>query len=269
MQNGANRRTQVEWSSTVRPFSGRVNPGKPQVGRPGQPVAENRPMHTTLDLARWPRRAAFDYFRSFDAPWFGLCTRVDVAPLKRALADTGVGTLSLACHYLALRLANEVEPFRYRLAGTPAAPEVRVHAVVHAGTTVLREDESFAFAELQHHADYATFAAGAATEIAAARTGSDFESRPEHDATIHITTVPWVHFTSFVHARHPGLAPSVPKIAFGRIDAEPPLAGATPRLWMPLAVDVHHGLMDGLHVGRFVQGFEALLQAPRTWLPQA
>ena len=226
-------------------------------------------MTTTLDLARWPRRAAFDYFRAFDAPWFGLCTRVDVTRLKPALRAAGVGTVSLACHYLALRLANEVEPFRYRLAGTPQAPEVLVHPVVHGGCTVLREDDSFTFAEFDHHPDFRCFAPPAAAAMAAARAGQRFEPRPEQEAIVHLTTVPWVHFSSFVHARHPSAAPSVPKIAFGRIDAEAAQAGSGARLWMPLAVDVHHALMDGLHVGRFVQGFEALLQAPDSWLGAA
>ena len=35
---------------------------------------------------------------------------------------------------------------------------------------------------------------------------------------------------------------------------------------MPLSVEVHHALMDGLHVGRFVEGFEAALQEPQAWL---
>jgi chloramphenicol O-acetyltransferase type A len=29
---------------------------------------------------------------------------------------------------------------------------------------------------------------------------------------------------------------------------------------------VHHALMDGLHVGRYVEAFEAALQTPRDWL---
>jgi chloramphenicol O-acetyltransferase type A len=33
---------------------------------------------------------------------------------------------------------------------------------------------------------------------------------------------------------------------------------------MPLNIEVHHALVDGLHVGRFVQGLEALLAAPES-----
>ncbi len=214
-------------------------------------------MPTYLDLAAWPRRDAFDYFRSFDKPYFNVCTRLDVARLKQAVADGGHGSLALAYHHIALRLANQLEPMRYRLDGA----QVVVHPVVHGSTTVLRDDGGFGFATLDHHADFATFAARGAASIAAARTGLvPFEPRLDDSAVIHFTTLPWVHFSSFSHARNWGREDSVPKLAFGRID------GDGTHAWLPLSVEVHHALMDGLHVGHFVQGFEAALQEPRTWL---
>ncbi|MBC7941720.1 MAG: hypothetical protein H7Z19_18530 [Chitinophagaceae bacterium] len=219
-----------------------------------------------LDLARWPRREAYHFFRGFNQPFFGLCTRVDAAPLKAAVTSLGrPASLSLAYHFIALRLANQLEPMRYRLEGD----RVRVHPVVHGGATVLRDDDSFGFAYIDHHDDFAAFCAQAAPAVESCRTGSvPFDPRPGDTAIIHFTTLPWVHFTSFSHARQVGLADSVPKIAFGRIDAEATPAGGR-RLWLPLSVEVHHGLMDGLHAGRFVQAFEAALAQPAPWLAGA
>ena len=102
-----------------------------------------RDMPRYLDLDTWPRRAAFDYFSRFDKPYFNVCTRIDVAALKAAAAASG-GGISLACAYLALRLANASEPFRLRLEGG----RVRVHDALRGSTTVLRDDESIAFAYL-------------------------------------------------------------------------------------------------------------------------
>ena len=216
---------------------------------------QHMPAH--LDLSTWPRRDAFEFFRRFDKPYFNVCTRVDVALLKQAVADRRVGSLALAYHFIALRLANALAPFRYRLDGE----RVRVHPVVHGSTTVLREDDSFGFADLDHDEDFAAFAERAAAAIAATRAGRlPFEPKPDDTARIHFTTLPWMHFTSFSHARNWGREDSVPKLAFGRIDAD----GA--RAWMPLSVEVHHALMDGLHVGQFVQGFEAALVDPMAWL---
>lgn len=210
-----------------------------------------------LDLNTWPRRPAFDFFRAFDIPWFNICTRVDVARLKQAVQARGVGSIWLAYHFIAIRLANEIEPFRFRLDGE----RVRVHDVVHGSTTVLRGDESFGFATLAHQHDYASFVAQAAAALELARQpGAGFEPTKLETATVHMTTLPWMHFSSYSNVRQRGPHESIPKIAFGRIDAE------GDRLWMPLSVEVHHALMDGLHVGRFIEGFEAALLSPQDWL---
>jgi len=214
-------------------------------------------MATYLDTSTWPRRDAFEYFRGFDKPYFNVCTRLDVAPLKATLAARGGGSLMLAYYFIALRLANEQEPFRLRLEGG----RVRVHEVVHGATTVLRDDESFAFAYIDHDTDFARFAQRSAAVIAALRDPqAAFEPRVDEAGMLHFTTLPWVHFTSFSHARNWGREDSVPKLAFGRIAAD------GPHQWLPLSVEVHHALMDGLHVGRYLEAFEAALREPLTWL---
>jgi chloramphenicol O-acetyltransferase type A len=212
---------------------------------------------TYLDLDTWPRRSAYEFFRGFDIPSFNICTRLDVTRLKQAVKASGVGSLSLAYHFIAIRLANEIAPFRYRLEGE----RVRVHPAVHGSTTVLREDESFSFVTLKYQRDFATFAhQGAAAIERSSRFDAPFEPAEYGTATVHLTALPWMHFSSYSNARKWGPHDSIPKIAFGRIDAE------GDRLWMPLSVEVHHALMDGLHVGRFVQGFEAALRQPEAWL---
>ena len=210
-----------------------------------------------LDLDTWHRRSAFEFFRGFDIPSFNLCARLDVALLKQAVKDLGVGSLSLAYHFIAIRLANEITPFRYRLEGEC----VRVHGAVHGCTTVLRDDDSFGFATLEHNRDFTAFCAQGGQALANGRLhDAPFEPDQYGTAALHMTTLPWVHFTSYSNARKWGAHDSIPKIAFGRIDAD----GL--RQWMPLSVEVHHALMDGLHIGRFFEGFEAALLAPEGWL---
>ena len=222
-------------------------------------------MAAYLNTDTWARRDAFAYFRTFDKPYFSVCVRLDVAPLRAALAArrgqaNTAGGLTLACYHLALQVANAQQPFRLRLEGG----RVRIHEVVHGSTTVLRADESFGFAYLQHHPSYTQFASHATVQINAVREGRVlFEPRVDEAALLHFTTLPWLHFSSFSHARNWGREDSVPKLAFGRISAE------GPQQWMPLSVEVHHALVDGLHVGRYVQAMEAALQAPGHWLDGA
>ena len=215
-------------------------------------------MAAYLDTTTWARRDAFEFFRHFDKPYFNVCVRLDVARLKAALAARGIGGLSLACYFIALRLANLHEPFRLRLDDG----RVRVHEAVHGSTTVLSEGgESFFFAELDHTADFEAFVAQASAAIDAARTmRAAFEPKPDDVARVYFTSLPWLHFTSFSHARNWKREDSIPRFAFGRAQSE----GG--HLWLPMSVEVHHALMDGVHVGRYVQDFEAALCEPEAWL---
>ena len=208
-------------------------------------------MSELLDISRWPRRAAFEHFRHLAHPFFSLCAEVEVGALAARLQRQRGATLFLAYHHAALRAANAVVPFRYRLAGEG----VRVHERVDGSTTVLREDQSIGFAPLDYVPDFADFVARAQPALAAARRPAPdlgAEAAPGGQALIHMTTIPWLAFTSFSHARAAG--DSVPKLAFGRITER-----ADGRRVMPVAVEVHHALMDGLHVGQFYAALQAAL----------
>lgn len=236
-----------------------------------KPGATVTAMLEEIDIATWSRRDAFLHFRDFAQPFFSVCIRCDVAPLKAALARRpGGGRLSLALHHLALRLANEQAPFRLRLQGRGDAARVMAHERIDASTTVLRADESFGFAYLPWRPGYADFVQHSAAALDAAQHRAPGLSDPAQTdlgaaALMFFTTLPWVHFSSFAHARpgH-GLPDSTPRVAFGRIDVDG--AGPQARHWLPVALDVHHALMDGLHAGRWLQAFEAGLAAPDEWL---
>jgi chloramphenicol O-acetyltransferase type A len=217
----------------------------------------------TLEIARWARRDAYAFFRSFDKPFFNVCVRLDVAPLKAALAAASTpGGVTLACYFLALKFANVHEAFRLRLSGD----EVHVHERVDGSTTVLKDDgDSFGFADLDFTPDPIAFMRAARASIERSRNAvAPFEPKPGDVARMYFTSLPWLHFTSFSHARRwakeGARDDSIPRLAFGRADRD----GA--RLWMPMSVEVHHALMDGVHVGRFVQDIEAALAEPAAWL---
>jgi chloramphenicol O-acetyltransferase type A len=104
--------------------------------------------------------------------------------------------------------------------------------------------------------------AGAEVAMKQAVSGDGaFRPNPRDDM-IHFTTLPWVSFTSFSHARNWGREDSVPKIAFGKF------MKVNERTLLPFSVEVHHALMDGLHVGRYVSRLEEALRDPETFLSE-
>lgn len=140
-----------------------------------------------------------------------------------------------------------MEEFRYRLRGEG----VVVHEAIHAGSTVLRPDGTFGFAYVDYAPGLDEFAAAAKEELETARrSDAGLDPRDDRDDLVHHTVIPWVAFTSMAHARRSDPEDSIPKISFGRYHGE---EGAER---MPVSVEVHHGLMDALHVGRFLDAFQ-------------
>lgn len=206
-----------------------------------------------LDLERWPRRATFEFFRGYDKPYFNICAPLEVGPLEDFVRATPGTSFFLAYLYLSLRTANELEPFRYRLSGG----QVLVHDRIHAGTTILLDEDRFDFAYLDYDEDFGRFQAAAREVMARARaSGGRMEARDDHTDLIHYSAVPWVSFTSISHARNWGREDSVPKIVFGKV------SGQNGQRLMPVSVEVHHALMDGLHVGRYLERLQQFFLAP-------
>ena len=106
-----------------------------------------------LELSTWARREVFEFFRGFDKPYFNICTRLDITDLLELLRRRSHVSVSLAYHYFALRVANEIEPFRYRLRDG----KVLVYDVIHGGTTVMLPNESFTLAYFAYDEDFAKF----------------------------------------------------------------------------------------------------------------
>ena len=210
-----------------------------------------------LDLESWPRRQQFDFFRGYANPFFNICTNLDVTGLLRLGRSRKGLSFSLLYHYLALRTANELEPFRYRLRGD----RVLVHDRIQAGTTVLMDGERFAFCYFEYDDDFARFAEQARAAVKSLRaSGGRLEPRDDQDDLIHCSVLPWISFTSFSNARRGDRQDSVPKIVFGKYFAE------RDRFKMPVSVEVHHALMDGLHVGRYFERLESSFARPEALL---
>ena len=211
-----------------------------------------------IDLANWSRRELFEFFIDYTNPYFNICALVDVTELVSFVHGRPDLRISLALHYFALRVANEIEPFRYRLKDR----KVIVYDVVNGGTTVLLPNESFAYAYYSYQRNFEQFVNEMGKAIDDVRTGTGALKPTQRDDVIYHTTLPWISFTSFAHARNKGRGDSVPRIVFGKFTKE------NDRVRLPISVEVHHALMDGLHVGRYLTALEEALAEPETFVSE-
>ena len=157
--------------------------------------------------------------------------------------------------YLSLKAANEIEALRYRL----REGRVLVHEVIHGSSTVLRDDGTFGFAYFEYCPEYDRFHEQAIMALGKVRSSTgELDPKPEKDDLIHYSVIPWVRFTGLLHARRIPSQDSVPKIVFGRHHEH------EGRRWMPISIEAHHALMDGLEVGQFLERYQELLADPPT-----
>ena len=203
-----------------------------------------------IDLDEWRRREHFGWFREYEKPHFSIAAEVDVSACYAALRDEEA-SFTVRVLFAAMQAANAVEAFRLRLRGD----QVWCHDAVGIGCTVLRPDRTFGFAYFAHDTSFARFAADGRNEMERARSGATLtDEREGDDATLHATVLPWIRFTSFTNAMR--RADSVPKLTFGKRYAQ---GGA----WrMPVCVEVHHALVDGIDAGEFFQHFQDRLSDP-------
>jgi chloramphenicol O-acetyltransferase type A len=208
-----------------------------------------------LDIENWSRRELFEFFIGYANPYFNVCVQMDVTEFLTFVRARPT-KVSLALHYFALRVANEIEPFRYRLKDG----KVVIFDSIHGGTTVLLPNESFAYAYFEYQPDFEKFIEEMGAAVEAVRTSTGPLKPTMRDDVIYHTTLPWISFTSFMHARTPGRGDSIPRIVFGKFVK----SGA--RTIMPISVEVHHALMDGLHVGRYLDRLEEVLAKPEGFI---
>lgn len=203
-------------------------------------------MKQKLDLATWNRKEHFEFFSSMEEPFYGITTVIDCT---QAYAAAKTLEIPFFTYYLHKTLAavNAIENFRYRIIDN----EVYVYDTIHASSTIMREDKTFGFSLITFDLDIQKFAKVTEKEIARIQNTKGLFTREFSETNlIHFSAIPWVNFTALSHARGYSFPDSCPKISFGK------LIDTNGVKTMAIAVHVHHGLVDGYHVGLFLEELE-------------
>jgi len=204
-----------------------------------------------IPLEGWPRKDHYQFYRDFQYPIFNLCADMDLSAFLPFIKERGI-SFTAAMMYLIARVANSIPEFRQRVReGAPVE-----YPVVHPSATILSKNDLFAFCTVEYEEDFPAFIRRAEAEIARVKEEPSLKEKIQNDAALYMTSIPWVSFTSFTHPLKLLPVDSVPRFAWGKYQE---VDGCVK---MPLSVQGHHALMDGLHAGLFYQRFQALLDHP-------
>jgi chloramphenicol O-acetyltransferase type A len=211
-----------------------------------------------IDMQAWSRREHFELFNTFNHPHFNMCANVDLTRFHPYVKGHGY-SFTTAIIYVISRAANAIPEFRYRMRDE----EIVEHETVSPSLTILVDNDLFSFCTIDYCQDFGEFAGRAARQIVAVKEHPTLKDPPGRDDLLYMTAIPWVSFTSFTHPMRLHPADSVPRFAWGKYFEEGGI------LKMPLSVQGHHAIMDGIHMGKFYAEVQDYLHCPDLVLGEA
>ena len=208
-----------------------------------------------LDMQSWSRRNHFETFISFEQPHGGLSANVDLTSFYPAVKQSDY-SFTVAIVYVLTKVLNAIPEFRYRIRDGAVVE----HEVVHPSITVLTAGDLFSFCTFDYSGDFSVFADNAMEKMAFVQEHPTLEDEKGRDDLLFMTAIPWVSFTGIVHAMYKQTSDSFPRIAWGKFFEDGKY------LKMPLAVQGHHALIDGIHMGKFYEEAQAMFHHPGSYL---
>ena len=207
-------------------------------------------MKKIIDINSWKRKEHYLFFSDYNEPFFGITANVDCT---KAYNKSKENKTSFFLYYMhkSLLAVNQIDEFHYRI----EEANLVIYDVIHGSTTVANAADLFSFTFLAYHHDFELFcdSAKAAIDNAKKLHSLGVDENCSRIDVIHYSTIPWLSFTGLTHERNFARPDSIPKITFGKYFDD------NGKLMLPMAVNAHHGLMDGLHVAKYFELFQQLL----------
>lgn len=206
-----------------------------------------------IDIATYKRRGMLDAFKDRDIPFFSTTSHVDITNLKKFI-DSHKSGFFLAISFLITKSVNLIPELRHRIIDG----ELFEFSRVDPGYTVLLDDETFSFCDSNYVDSFKEYSELSAAKIKEVKDCPDHGFEEKHHMFF-ITNIPWFSFTSIVHPYDKKYG-YIPVIAIGKYFK------AGDKLLVPIGIQVHHGLVDGIHVGKFYQSLSNMCYNPELWL---
>ena len=198
----------------------------------------------TIDINTWNRKSHFKHFDALVDPYFAVTIPFDVT---KAYRFSKAHNISFFAKYLhdCMKAINTVENLKYRIVDN----KIVVYKVIHASATLMRLDNTFGFSFINYDDDLNVFIKNIAQEKHRIENSAELYPPVNGLDCIHCSALPWLNFSGHKEPIS-GQKDSVPKIAFSKTHLK------DDRLTMNVAFSVNHALVDGYHVGLFVDEFQ-------------
>ncbi len=205
-----------------------------------------------LDHDTWERTELVEKYAPYAFPYINLGADLNVTGLYHFAKANDLSFYCAMIHTVC-RAASEFRNFHYRLVdGAPMLCEKLDPDFAHTP----KGGEQFVIIHGTYEEDLLAFCRHTAERMDLIEERDGKYGHTGSQEILYITCIPWVKYTHFVRTFEDPRTDTIPRLSWGKYEAD-----GEGRLMMPFSVQVHHALMDGYHVGTYMQRVQELLDS--------
>ena len=208
------------------------------------------PTATPIDLATYPRRHWYEYFSQFEVPITYLTIQIDVTALRDYCKQNN-RKFSQTLTFIITRACNHVPEFRHRIEDDKPVSFDKILPRF----TVMTEEKIFALVQGVYTDNFAADYENNIDLQYRIVTGLESPKNTISQGVVFITVTPWTKLTA-VQVPYTKRFASVPVFCVGKMYED------QGRIKLGLGLQVHHGFVDGYHIGHFIHIVERHLENP-------
>lgn len=215
------------------------------------------PKKQIVDFENWERKDNFNFFRDFENPSISITSEVECSGAKEKAKKNGQ-SFFLYYLYAILRAVNEIKELRFRIDNSG---QILYYETVDVLCPIrMHQNGKFFTVRIPWKEDFNAFYKDARHIIdTIPEDGNPYAS--ENTATednrysvILVSATPDLYFTSITYTQERKSGSSYPLLNVGKAVTK------EDKLFVPVAIYVHHGFVDGAHIAEFYRKTEEYLK---------
>lgn len=202
-----------------------------------------------VDEKTWARKKISDFFGGIEDPRFAVTSSIDVTKLYKYCEVNGV-SFYYSMVYLVIKALLPIKEFRYKIQTDGV---FTVDDLAPSFTDLHNGSTQFYICIVPIHKDETLIEYAKRAKEYSATSAPEFINNSENSLPqemVFMSCLPWMDFTSIVEAKKNDRNDSTVHVSWGKYLEH------NGRLRLHVEIQVNHRLVDGLHVGMFMNNLQ-------------
>lgn len=200
-----------------------------------------------IDVNNWKRRVYFEHYFSNVPCTYSMTAKIEITKLINSGKRLYPSML-----YCITSIVNKYEEFRTAFNNKG---ELGIYKTMNPSYTIFhKESQTFSNLWTEYNEDYYEFCKAYENDLMIFGDKEDFQAKPHTPENVfNVSMIPWVSFEGFNLNLKNGYDYLLPIFTMGKYYNE------NDKVFLPLAIQVHHAVCDGFHVSRFLEDLQNMI----------